>query len=245
MAEKPLSKQAIASMIDHAILKPDTTLSVLHKELRLAHELSVFSVCVRPADISETIGLFSSLASKTKVGTVISFPHGSDQNELKVAEISTAAELGVNEVDIVINIGKLKDSVNNVDIADALWNELSEQDDIAKLNGVEKTKLILETAYLTPQEIAFGSKLGVDAGFDFIKTSTGFAPTGATLENLKIMKEAVDGKAELKASGGVGDLESLLSMYRIGVTRFGTSKSKIILAQYDGNEIEDSEPNEY
>jgi deoxyribose-phosphate aldolase len=214
---------------------------MLYQELESANKLEVYSVCVRPAHVSRTVEHLDKINSNVKVGTVIGFPHGSQTHATKLEEISQASADGAVEVDIVVDIGKVKDAVNNKKIAAELKRELKEQVAKALSEDVEITKLILETAYLTPEEIRFVSKLGSEAGFDFLKTSTGFAHEGATVFNLLIMKSAAKPGTSLKASGGVSDLKTLLKMREFGIARFGTSKSEHILSQVglDLDEIEE------
>lgn len=243
-----LTRQQVAAMIDHAILKPETTLSMLKDELMLAERLNVYSVCVRPVDVEQATTFLKELNSPVKVGTVIGFPHGSQSHNAKLFEIVEATKSGAVEVDVVINVGFLKDATQFDDAAQRLQVELKDLVNAAKMAGVEATKLILETALLSDEEVSFGAKLGSVAGFDFIKTSTGFAGEGATEHNLLLMKEASSTGVQLKASGGVSDLKLLEHFYNLGVTRFGTSKAELILNQVGKAESErasDETPSAY
>lgn len=233
MGKKSLRVADVALMIDHAILRPETTLQKLKDELLLAHKLNVFSVCVRPVDVFNAYQFLQSLDSSVKVGTVIGFPHGSQSHPAKKFEVVEAAGNGAVEVDIVVNVGFLKDAAVFPDAGVRFFDELRELVSVAQGEGVEVTKLILETALLTDEEILVGSKWGTMAGFDFIKTSTGFASEGATEKNLLLMKKAAGVNAQLKASGGVSDFATLAGFYELGVTRFGTSKTVTILSQMD------------
>lgn len=235
------SSYEIAQLIDHAILRPDVTREELTAELEKAHRLNVFSVCVRPADVAYAVQHLNLLNSEVKVGTVIGFPHGSQSHQAKLTEIREAARDGASEVDIVVDISKAKDAAVKNDVARILESELSEQVATAIKEGGMLTKLILETAYLTPEEVRMTSKIGDKAGFDFLKTSTGFAHEGATIFNLLIMKGESSPGTQLKASGGVGSLKTLLEMREIGVTRFGTSKTETILNQLEQNNLEEVE----
>lgn len=229
-----LTPYQVAQMIDHAILRPETTLQMLKDELQLADKLNVFSVCVRPVDVVNATAFLKDLNSKVKVGTVIGFPHGSQSHKAKVFEIVEAVREGAVEVDVVVNVGFLKDANQFEDACIRFSDELKDLVVQAKTAGVKVTKLILETALLTDEEILLGSRLGSDAGFDYIKTSTGFAGEGATEKNLLLMKQAAGLKAQLKASGGVSDFDTLKQFHDLGVTRFGTSKAATILSQVDG-----------
>lgn len=235
------TQREIAQMIDHAILKPDTSLGELYKELKLAEKLEVYSVCVRPAHVEQAVEFLGKNGSKVKVTTVIGFPHGSQTHKTKLQEIDETVKAGANEVDIVVDIGKVKDAASNKKIALKLKKELTELVAHSLALGVEATKLILETHYLSNEEIRLISKLGSEAGFDFLKTSTGFAPEGATVFNILIMKSGSDSGVQLKASGGVSNLKTLLKLKEFGVTRFGTSKTETILNQINNPDAEDTE----
>ena len=212
----------IAKTIDHALLKPTLTQQELETGLALAAKYDVFSVCVRPADIKFAVGYLET--TDVQVGTVIGFPHGVNHTETKVFETTQAAKDGATEVDMVLNIGWVKSG---------RWDEVCEEIrrivETASVNDIEIVKVIFETAYLTEDEIARASKVTEEAGADFVKTSTGFAGEGATVPNLQIMRNNVSSEIEVKASGGVTDLETLLAMRELGVTRFGTSATKNIL----------------
>lgn len=236
----------IAKMIDHAILKPDTTINELLIELDEANRLNVFSVCVRPAHALEAKRYLTKIKSRVLVGTVVGFPHGSQTHSTKMHEIEDMASAGVDEIDIVIDIGLLKDATSDKKYIPILTKQLREQVAKALNSGVEVTKLILETEYLSSEEIKLGSKLGSEAGFDFLKTSTGFADSGATIFNILIMKKASQEGTRLKASGGVSNLETLLKLKEFGVTRFGTSKTSKILEsveKYNRGELKNTDEN--
>lgn len=217
------SVNEIAQSIDHAILKPQFSLEDVKDNLDLARKFKVFSVCVRPSDVAYASDYLEK--STVKVGTVIGFPHGAIPTAVKVVETRTAMADGADEIDMVVNIGWVKSG---------MFKEVEEdiRQVVAEANRLQKTivKVILETAYLTTSEIVATCVAAEKAGANFVKTSTGFASTGATIPNLEKMREAVSSNIEVKASGGVTDLETLLAMRKIGVTRFGTSAAPTILS---------------
>lgn len=213
----------VAQTIDHAILKPNFTRENVIEQLKIAAKHNVFSVCVRPSDVKFATQWLQEHNSNVKVGTVIGFPHGVTSTASKVAETIQASRDGAKEVDMVVNIGRVKDHAY-----DHVANDIVAINKIAKTWGIEKVKVILETAYLTDEEIAETTKIIEEYDVDFVKTSTGFAHEGATEHNIKIMVANVN-KTEVKASGGITSLEILLNMRELGVTRFGTSATELIL----------------
>ena len=210
---------SIAALIDHAILKPELTDAEVATDLDLAARWGVFSVCVRPSDIARSVARLAGTSVAT--GTVIGFPHGSTSTATKTAEGRRALDDGAAELDMVLHIGRLRSG----DVA-------AVTDDIAAVVAVAEgrvVKVILETAYLSDDEIVAGSKAAEAAGASFVKTSTGFAGGGATLPHLRLMRAAVSPAVRIKASGGVRGLDTLLEMRAIGVDRFGTSATETIL----------------
>ncbi|THG32375.1 deoxyribose-phosphate aldolase [Naasia lichenicola] len=209
----------IAGLIDHAILKPELTRADVDSQLDTAAQYSIFSVCVRPSDIAHAVSKLE--GSGVLVGTVIGFPHGTTSSQAKAAEARQAIADGAAELDMVLNIGRLRSGL----ITDV-------EDDIrAVVDAADGTlvKVILETAFLSDEEIVAGCEAAERAGADFVKTSTGFAGGGATIPHLTLMRASVSAGVEVKASGGVRDLDTLLEMRELGVTRFGTSATATIL----------------
>ncbi|MBA8816492.1 deoxyribose-phosphate aldolase [Microbacterium halimionae] len=218
------SEAAVAAMIDHAILKPDLTRSDVDAELDIAAEWRVFSVCVRPSDISHAVAY---LAGKgVAVGTVIGFPHGTTSTAAKVAEVHQALADGAIEVDMVVNIGALRSGFDDAVVADIRA--------VKDAAGDHITKVILETSLLDDEQIARGSRLVEAAGADFVKTSTGFAGGGATVPDVALMRANVSPSLAVKASGGVRGLNTALEMIDAGATRLGTSASATILSELRG-----------
>lgn len=211
--------ESIAALIDHAILKPELTDAEVASDLDVAARWGVFSVCVRPSDILRSVARLAGTPVKT--GTVLGFPHGSTSTAAKTAEARQALDDGAAELDMVLHIGRLRSG----DIA-------AVTDDIAAVVAVAEgrvVKVILETAFLTDEQIVRGSKAAEAAGASFVKTSTGFAGGGATLHHLQLMRGAVSPAVRIKASSGVRGLDTLLEMQAVGVDRFGTSATETIL----------------
>jgi deoxyribose-phosphate aldolase len=211
--------ESIAALIDHAILKPELTDDEVAADLDLAGRWGVFSVCVRPSDIARSVARLDGTGVAT--GTVIGFPHGTTSTAAKTAESRRALEDGASELDMVLHIGRLRSG----DLA-------AVTDDIAAVVAVAEgrvVKVILETAYLSDEQVVAGSKAAEAAGASFVKTSTGFAGGGATMHHLRLMRDAVSPAVRIKASGGVRGLDTLLEMRAIGVDRFGTSATDTIL----------------
>lgn len=210
---------------DHTVLKPETTkaqIITLCEEAK-AHDFA--SVCVNPTWVSLAGELLS--GTDVKVCTVIGFPLGANTSATKAFETADAIKNGATEIDMVINIGAIKSE--NFELVQA---DIKAVVDAAAGNIV---KVILETCLLTKTEIVKACELSVAAGADFVKTSTGFSTGGATVEDVKLMKETVGNQAEVKASGGVRTLADMEAMIAAGATRIGTSNAITILA---GAEVE-------
>ena len=203
----------INKYIDHTVLKATSTTHDIVKLCNEAKEYNFKAVCVN--------GSYIPLAKENLDGTdisiaaVIGFPLGAMSKDAKVFEAKKCIEDGANEIDMVINIGFMKD---------ARYIEVEQEiREIKEAIGDNILKVIFENCYLTKAEIKKASELAVNANADFVKTSTGFGTSGATLEDVEIMKSVVDGKAQIKAAGGVRDLETAMRYIEMGVTRLGTS----------------------
>lgn len=216
-----LSERELAATLDHAILKPELTRAQVDAELDIAAEWGVFSVCVRPSDIAYAVRRLDSTG--VAVGTVIGFPHGTTSTAAKTAEVERALADGASEVDMVVNIGFLRSGFD-----DAVVDDIRAVVDAA--DG-RIAKVILETSYLDDDQIARGSRLTEAGGAAFVKTSTGFGGGGATVEHVRLMRANVSETVQVKASGGVRNLESALAMIEAGATRLGTSASATILGE--------------
>lgn len=204
----------ISSMIDHTLLKAETTKEMIEKLCSEAIEYHFKAVCINPTYVEYCANLLKN--SDVKVATVIGFPLGANTKEVKVFETTDAINNGAEEIDMVINIGALKDRDYN-----------KVKDDIEAVINASKgkaiVKVIIETCLLTEEEKIKACELSMEAGADFVKTSTGFSTGGATIEDVKLMKSVVGDRFEVKASGGVRDLQTAKNMIDAGATRLGTS----------------------
>ena len=205
--------------IDHTLLKQDSTKEMFIDLCNQAKEYDFKTVCVNPSWITYCKSLLQ--GSDVGVCTVIGFPLGAMTCESKVFEARQAVELGADEVVMVINIGKLKD--NDFDY---LVNEISA---IKKAIGDKVLKVIIETCLLTDEEKVRACDAIIVAKADFVKTSTGFSKSGATVEDVKILKEASKGILKVKAAGGVKSYEDLLAMIDAGADRIGTSSGVMLM----------------
>ena len=200
-------------MIDHTVLKADTPLETVKRVCDEAMEYGFASVCINPCHVAYCADYLKD--SDVNVCTVIGFPLGANTSAVKAFETKDAIANGADEIDMVMNIGALKDK--NYDLV---------RDDVKAVveaaNGT-LVKVILETCLLTEDEIKKACELCVEAKADYVKTSTGFSTRGATIEDVRIMKEAVHGKAKVKAAGGVRTPEDMVKIVAAGADRIGTS----------------------
>ncbi len=219
-----LTERQIAKAIDHSLLRPELDDAFVEAGCRLAAEYDVASVCVRPVDVRRAAAILA--GSDVKVGTVIGFPHGSSTTATKIFEAHRALEDGAVELDMVIDIGALKsgrDGDVQADIAAVVE---------AAHAGGAIVKVILENAYLTDDEKVRGSLVTEAAGAEFVKTSTGFAPGGATHEDLDLMRRTVSDHVQVKAAGGVRTLDALIDVMNLGTTRVGATATKAIIDDF-------------
>ncbi|CEN79778.1 deoxyribose-phosphate aldolase [Paraclostridium sordellii] len=206
----------IANMIDHTILKAVATKEDVKKLCNEAKEYNFFSVCINPANIEFAKKELE--GSSVKVCTVIGFPLGANTSEVKAFETKDAIKKGADEVDMVINIGALKDKDY-----DYVLNDIKAVVDAANKEAL--VKVIIETCYLTDDEKKIACELSVKAGADFVKTSTGFGTGGSTPEDIKLMREVVGPNIGVKASGGVRNQEDAKAVIKAGCSRIGASAS--------------------
>lgn len=203
-----------AKMIDHTLLKTDAQKTDLDKLLLEAKKYNFMSVCVSPIWVKYAAEQLKD--TNVKVCTVIGFPQGATPTEVKVFETKNAIENGATEVDMVIPVGVLKDK----DYI-AVENDIRAVVEAAKSKAL--TKVIIETCLLTDEEKIMACKLSKSAGADFVKTSTGFSTAGATVKDIRLMRETVGEQMGVKASGGVRSREDADAMIKAGATRIGTS----------------------
>lgn len=210
----------VAKMIDHTALKADTKKEQITVLCQEAKEYGFASVCVNPTWVELAAEMLK--GSEVKVCTVIGFPLGANTPETKAFETKDAIEKGAREVDMVINIGALKDKND----------ELVERDIRAVVEaakGKALTKVIIETCLLTEEEKVRACELAVKAGADYVKTSTGFSTGGATVEDIALMRKTVGPEIGVKASGGVRDVQGAKDMIEAGATRIGASSGVSIV----------------
>jgi deoxyribose-phosphate aldolase len=211
-----MTKNELSRMIDHTVLKADTKQEKVEEICKEALQYNFASVCINPCNVEFAAKLLK--GSEVKVCTVIGFPLGANTTATKVFETKDAIEKGATEVDMVINIGKLKDKDYDYVKEDikAVVNEAKEK---------ALTKVIIETCLLTDEEKIMACKLSKEVGADFVKTSTGFSTGGATVSDIKLMRKTVGETIGVKASGGVRNYEDSIAMIDAGATRIGASAS--------------------
>ena len=209
-------------LIDHTLLKADATSAQIKQLCQEAKDYDFKSVCVNPAFVPQATELLK--GSDVEVCTVIGFPLGANTTATKVFEAKDAIANGATEVDMVINISQAKDGQ---------WEAVEEEiKQIAEaVKGKAILKVIVETALLTDEEIKNATEATVNAGADFVKTSTGFSTRGAGLNDVQIMHNVTQGKIGIKASGGVSNRQDALNMVEAGATRIGASKGIQIVSE--------------
>ena len=217
-----LSYEQIAKTIDHSLLRPELTEQEVASGCELAQRYHVASVCARPCDVPLAARLLK--GSDVKVGTVIGFPHGSSTTETKVFEARQTLENGAEELDMVLNIGWLRSGAD-----ERVGREIRA---VVEAVAGHVVKVILENAYLTDDEKVRACHLVEEAGAQFVKTSTGFAATGATLDDLRLMRRSVSPHIQIKAAHGIRTLDALLDVLNVGVSRIGATATQTILEDF-------------
>lgn len=212
----------LAPLLDHTVLRPDATKADVLRLCREAREFGFVVIFVPPCYIDEAV---EAVAGTTiRVGIPVGFPLGGHTTATKVAEAIEGVARGAKVLDMVINVSRLKSGDY-----DLVRSDMAEV--VQATIGVEH-KVILETCCLTREEKITACRLAVEAGMDYVKTSTGFAAAGATVEDVRLMKETVAGRAKVKASGGIRDWKTTLAMLEAGADRIGTSASLAIMAEW-------------
>lgn len=199
--------------IDHTLLKPTATPENIKNLCKQAVEHEFYAVCVNGCYVKLAKSLLKN--SKVKIASVVGFPLGAMSTESKISETKNALEDGANEIDMVINLGKLK-AKKYTYVEDEIRK-------IKEILGDKVLKVIIETSELINEEKIIACELAEKSGADFVKTSTGFASGGATIDDIKLMKNAISSKMKIKASGGIRDHETVKSYIELGVNRIGTS----------------------
>lgn len=224
LSSKTITREQLAKVIDHSLLRPELTVQEVIEGCKLAVRYHTASVCVKPCHVrlaKETLQ-----GSDVLVSTVIGFPHGSNLTVIKVAEANAAMDDGAVELDMVLNIGALRSGQEEY-----VREDIRAVCEVAHARQA-KVKVILENAYLNDEQKILGCRLSEAAGADWVKTSTGFAPGGATLDDLRLMRATVGPQVQVKAAGGVRTLEALLAVIDAGCTRCGATATAAMLDEF-------------
>jgi deoxyribose-phosphate aldolase len=220
----PMSLERVASLIDHTLLKPEATMADIQRLCDEARRHHFFSVCVNPSNVRQAVSVLR--GSPAKICCVVGFPLGAQPPETKALEARRAIREGAKEIDMVVNIGALKGREDALVLKDI--RAVVE----ACKDGRAISKVILETALLTDEEKVRGCELSMKAGADYVKTSTGFGPGGATVADVALMSRTVASKKlGVKAAGGIRSFADLVKMVEAGATRVGSSSSVKILEE--------------
>lgn len=216
-----MTVRQVAGLIDHSLLQPQMTRADIDEGCEIAVKYGAATVCVKGYDTAYCAEKLA--GTGVGIATVTGFPHGDSTIASKVFETKDAIAKGATEIDVVIAIGLARSG---------MWDYIA--DEIRQVNdacaGVP-LKVIFENAYLTKEEIVKLCEICAEIGVAFVKTSTGYAPSGATMEDLKLMRENSPEGVEVKAAGGVRNLDDLITMYEMGITRFGTRSTAEIVAE--------------
>jgi deoxyribose-phosphate aldolase len=221
---KTFTYEQLAKVIDHSLLRPELTDADVIAGCQLADRYQTATVCVKPCHVKLASEILKN--STVKVSTTVGFPHGAHVTSVKVAEAQQAMNDGAVELDMVLNIGDLRSGKR-----DAVRADIRAVCDAAHAHGAQ-VKVILENAYLTHEQKVLACKLAEEAGADWVKTSTGFASSGATLEDLRLMRRSVSNKVQIKAAGGVRTLQALLDVIDAGANRCGATATAAILDEF-------------
>ncbi|WP_449463229.1 deoxyribose-phosphate aldolase [Tardisphaera miroshnichenkoae] len=222
--EVPRSREELAKYIDHTLLNPSATYAEIDKLCDEAKLYGFYAVCVNPIHVARCRQNLQ--GTEVKVVSVVGFPFGASRADVKSEEASKAIDDGADEIDFVMNVGALRSG----DLL-TVRREMEQMASLIKDRG-KLSKVIIETGYLTDDQKTVACQLAVEAGIDFVKTSTGYGPKGATVEDVMLMKRAVGNKARVKAAGGIGDAEKAMAMIRAGASRIGSSHGVQILLSF-------------
>jgi deoxyribose-phosphate aldolase len=214
-----LRHSELAALIDHTLLKPEASAADIDRLCDEAMQHRFHCVCVHGSRVARAYARLED--SGILVAAVVGFPLGAMDGDVKRYETEVAVDLGADEIDMVLNIGKLKELDTK-----AVFREIR---DVVEAAEERPVKVILETCALTDAEVTEGCHLAAEAGAKFVKTSTGFGTHGATVKHVRMVREAVGPKIGVKASGGIRDLETIRSMIEAGANRIGTSSGVAIL----------------
>ncbi|MCP9446798.1 MAG: deoxyribose-phosphate aldolase [Nitrospira sp.] len=217
----------LPDLIDHTVLRPDATRGDVLRICREAIEYNFSVIFVPPSYLAEAVAAVEGYS--IRVGAPVGFPLGGHATKTKVTEAVEAVEQGATVLDMVLNISWLKSGDY-----DAVWQDITE---VVRATPNSEHKVILETCYLTDQEKMTACRLVVEAGADYVKTSTGFGPSGATVDDVRLLKTAVAGQVKIKASGGIRDWKTARAMLEAGADRIGTSAGVPIVEEWRGVQI--------
>ncbi len=222
---KKYSFNDITSKIDHTLLKPNITLEDVKKVCMEAIEYNFYGCCINPFYLSTANKYL--LGSGVKLITVSGFPLGFYTKELKIREIENYLKWDIDEIDVVANIGLIKEKKY-----DELKDEISSIVDFSHSHGLI-VKIIIETSYLFDDEITYISKIVKESNADFVKTNTGFGPRGVIYKDIYFIKKAVGNSLKIKAAGGIKSVLETITYIEMGVERIGTSSSIKIMKEYE------------
>jgi len=227
-----------AKTVDHTLLKPDATESDIARLCEEAAKYHFAAVCISPCYVRFAAKQLRGV--DVKVATVISFPFGADTAAIKVQAVRDALVGGASELDVVMNISKFLSGDFNY-VAEELASLNQEVSVVAMNNGLNDVvvKVIVETAYLTDKMKRLATQIVASSGADFIKTSTGFAPSGATVEDVTLLREEAPEGLAVKASGGIRNLEDALDILNAGASRLGMSASVAIMEEAEGGALQE------
>ncbi len=216
----------LAQMIDHTLVRPDATLQDIAKGCEEAKKYGFAAFIVNGCHVARTGAILAD--TSVKVGAVVGFPHGACTTTVKIVEAMEAMKNGAEELDIVMNIGLVKSG--RYDLVEI------DMKNIIAMTPKTIHKVIVETGYLTTEEIANVCRLAVRAGAEFVKTSTGYGPRGATVADVRLIREVVGSLCRVKASGGIRDLAAVTALVEAGAERIGTSVGVSIMEEYRKSE---------
>jgi deoxyribose-phosphate aldolase len=216
-----ITEEKVAKTIDHSLLRPELTVDEVLAGCALAAAYRVASVCCRPLDVGRCRDALA--GSGILVGTVVGFPHGASTSAVKAFEAERALDDGAVELDMVLPIGWLRSG-----------EDAYVHDDIAAVVAVARprgavVKVILENAYLSDEQKVRGCRLSEKAGADYVKTSTGYAPSGSTMDDLRLMRTSVSDRVKIKAAGGIRTLDLLVEGLNAGMDRCGATATAVII----------------
>ncbi len=217
-----MSGWSLPELIDHTVLRPDASKTEVLRICQEARDNGFTVIFVPPCYVDEAVAAVT--GTKIRVGIPIGFPLGGHSTNTKIAEAIEAVSRGARVLDMVLNVSRLKSGEH-----DYVRKDIAE---VVKSTPEVEHKVILETCYLTQQEKRTACHLVVEAGADYVKTSTGFGTAGATIEDVRLLKDTVAGRAKVKASGGIRDWKTALAMLEAGADRIGTSASLPIIHEW-------------